>query len=536
MKLFTTRRKFLALLSATLGWLMTPAIAQPNPNPNRPRPPGPGGGRGRRGAGDYVLPPELATFSWLSLVLGRVSDQSVTVSSLAKETIEGFFEFGTSTGTYTNKTDMLAFPANKPVETVFNKLQPNTQYFYRLQFRKPGETHFTARPEGSFHTQRTAGSAFTFAIQGDSHPERPQMSEPNLYARTLLNAAADKPDFYICMGDDFSVEPVQEVSFDSVAARYTLQRPFLGLVAQSAPVFLLNGNHEQASLFNFNQTDVRHDVAVHAQNARNSYFPTVGPDNFYSGDAAPLKSIGLLKDYYSWTWGDALFVVLDNYWQTPAQVDTGFHDRPPRGGGPNDGPGGGGQNGGPGGGRGGPGDRNRDWWALTLGDAQYQWFKRTLEQSHAKYKFVFAHHVMGSGRGGVDECDLYEWGGRNRRGDWEFTERRPGWELPVHQLMAKHGVTIFFQGHDHLYCRQERDGIVYQEVPMPADHGYMTYNEERYQSGVKLPNSGHLRVTVSPEEVKVEYIRSFLPKDENPQNKTGEIAHSYTVKGKGRHA
>ena len=118
----------------------------------------------------------------------------------------------------------------------------------------------------------------------------------------------------------------------------------------------------------------------------------------------------------------------------------------------------------------------------------------------------------------------------------EFNQRRPNWELPIHQLMVKHGVSIFFQGHDHLYCRQERDGIVYQEVPMPADHGYMTYNADRYQSGVKLPNSGHLRVTVSPENVKVEYVRSYLPKDETIQNKTGDIAHSYTVKSKADHA
>ena len=143
---------------------------------------------------------------------------------------------------------------------------------------------------------------------------------------------------------------------------------------------------------------------------------------------------------------------------------------------------------------------------------------------------------MGSGRGGVDECDYYEWGGRNKRGDWEFKEHRPSWELPVHQLMSKHGVTIFFQGHDHLFCRQERDGVIYQEVPMPADHGYQTYNDDRYQSGVKRPNSGHLRVTVSPENVKVEYVRSFLPKDETALNKTGDIAHSYSVRAKGLHA
>ncbi len=280
MKFTANRRKFLLLLSSTLAWFSLPLAAQNNEPGQRRRVGGGGGGRNHRDAQDYVLPPELASFSWLSLVLGRVSDQAVSVNSLAKETIEGFFEYGTSAGNYSNKTFMLTFAANKPGETVFEKLQPNTQYFYRLQFRKPGETNFIARPECRFHTQRAAGNTFTFAIQGDSHPERPQMSEPNLYARTLLNAAADKPDFYICMGDDFSVTPVREVNFESVAERYTLQRPFLGLVAQSAPVFLLNGNHEQASLFNFNQTDERHAVAVHVQNARNQFYPTPAPDKF----------------------------------------------------------------------------------------------------------------------------------------------------------------------------------------------------------------------------------------------------------------
>jgi len=346
-----------------------------------------------------------------------------------------------------------------------------------------------------------------------------QMSDPDLYARTLLNAAAAKPDFYICMGDDFSVDTLQTLNADTVAERYTLQRPFLSLVAQSAPLFLVNGNHEQASLFNFNQTDIRHEVAVLAQNARNRFYPMPAPDNFYSGDTEPLKEIGLRKDYCAWTWGDALFVILDNYWHSPAQVDNNFQGEA-RGGGRNN------QEGG----------KARDWWGITLGDAQYQWFKRTLEQSKAKYKFVFAHHVLGTGRGGVDECDLFEWGGRDRRGESEFARQRPGWELPVHQLMMKHGVTIFFQGHDHLFCRQERDGIVYQEVPMPADQGYMTYNEDRYQSGVKLPNSGHLRVTVSPEQVRVDYVRSYLPKDETAQYKTGEIAHSYIIKAKVLHA
>ena len=508
----TNRRKFIAFLACLTPGFLVPVFAQggkPKEN-NDAR-----GGKMRRDE-DYALPSELAAYSLLSLVLGRVSNRAVTVSALSKESLEGFFEYGKEPGKCTQTTKPLTFPSGVPVETVLDDLQPDTVYYYRLQWRKPGEQIFQQRPECRFATQRASGSSFTFCVQGDSHPERPQMSDPQLYARTLLNVSSEKPDFHICMGDDFSVEKLREINGETLAQPYLLQRPFFGLIGQTAPLFFINGNHEQSSLFNYNQTDVRHDVAVGTQNARNKYFPMPAPDGFYTGDAEPLKSIGLLRDYYAWTWGDALFVVLDNYWHSPALVDNGFHEKDD-------------------GSMEQKGHKNRDWWGITLGDAQYQWFKRTLEQSKAKFKFVFAHHVLGTTRGGIDVCDLYEWGGKNKRGDWEFNTHRPTWEMPIHQLMVKHGVTIFFQGHDHLYARQERDGVTYQEVPMPADQNYMARNDDRYESGIKLPNSGHLRVSVSPGQVKVDYVRSFLPKDETPQQKTGDISCSYTVKTKNTH-
>ena len=167
---------------------------------------------------------------------------------------------------------------------------------------------------------------------------------------------------------------------------------------------------------------------------------------------------------------------------------------------------------------------------MTLGDAQYAWFKKTLETSRAKYKFVFVHHVMGTGRGGVEVADLYEWGGKDRRGVSQFKERRPTWELPIHQLMVKTGVSILFQGHDHLFARQEKDGIVYQETPNPADDTYTVFNRDAYLSGDILPNSGYLRVTVSPENARVDYVRAYLPKDETAERKDGEVAFSYAVK------
>jgi len=509
-----TRRTFLAAIAsafaAASSWLAGAARAQTKP---RDEPPGPPASRRRRPAdGDYPLPAELAAFGLLSIIAGRPANRSITLSALSKENAEAYIEYGTAPGKYENKSDLLPLHANEPAEFTLAELQPDTAYFYRLQLRKSPAIDFTPNPESRFHTQRAPASTFTFTLQGDSHPERPQMSHPDLYARTLLGAAAAAPDFHICIGDDFSIEKLRAWTADTIAARYLLQRPFLALVG--APLFLLNGNHEQASLFNYNQKGRPHDAAVWAQTARNRLFPMPAPDAFYTGNSQQLKPIGFLRDYYAFTWGDALFIILDNYWHSPVQVDTRLpaegevltqeNDKP----------------------------KSRDWWEITIGDQQYQWLKKTLADSQAAFKFVFAHHVMGTGRGGIEQSELYEWGGKNKRGDSEFKTKRPHWDLPIHDLMVKHGVNIFFQGHDHLFARQQRDGIVYQELPMPADHGYVAYNQERYPAGTKLPNSGYLQVTVSPQQVKVDYVRVYLPRDENDKQKTGDIAHTYTLQPK----
>jgi hypothetical protein len=104
--------------------------------------------------------------------------------------------------------------------------------------------------------------------------------------------------------------------------------------------------------------------------------------------------------------------------------------------------------------------------------------------------------------------------------------------MPIHDLMVKTGVTIFFQGHDHLYARQELNGVIYQSCPNPADETYQAFNRDAYHSGDILPNSGHLRVTVSPENVHVDYVRSFLPVDEHNGRTNAMVTASYTIPAK----
>jgi hypothetical protein len=95
--------------------------------------------------------------------------------------------------------------------------------------------------------------------------------------------------------------------------------------------------------------------------------------------------------------------------------------------------------------------------------------------------------------------------------------------------MLTNGVSAFFHGHDHQFVHEVVDGIVYQLVPSPGmtGYGFDLYDDSpRVVSGGNLPNSGHLRVTVSPGETTVEYVRSAISGDGVTN---GVVSYSYTI-------
>lgn len=448
-------------------------------------------------------------------LLGLPTDKSVTINALADTALELFFEYGTEPSTYTTRTDTATFPGNSPIEAVIDNLQPDTKYYYRMRYREAGGAEFTAGSEHFFHTQRAVGSTFTFTVQADSHLRwaldgSPSVFDTKLYRRTLQNAAIDTPDFHIDLGDAFSGR--QASTFEYAVQYHLEQRPFFGLLCHSAPLFLVIGNHEHECGWELDGT--AENRAVWATKARKLYYLNPAPDDFYSGDTTTHNYVGIRENYYAWEWGNALFVVLDPFWYT-ATCPHNDLGSPPGGG-------------------------SEDGWDWTLGYTQHQWLKHTLENSNTTFKFVFSHNMTAGagsehhrlyGRGGVEGAHLWEWGGYNDDGTWGFNQRRPGWDMPIHQLMQENNVTIFFHGHDHAFVKQDLDSIVYQEVPVPNDVSYgigYTVNGG-YESGDLVNNSGHLRVKVAPSAVTVDYVRAYCPQDEDDIHKNGDIDYTYTI-------
>jgi hypothetical protein len=433
-------------------------------------------------------------------LLGRPTDKEITLQIAFSDSAEACVRYGTSSGNLTQQTSWQLMRVGDPSEIVINNLSPNKQYFYRLVYRKPKSTNETQRPEYTFHTQRPANESFTFVVQADPHLDA--LSDTAVYKRCLQNQLEDKPDFMIDLGDIIMTDKLvragsKVVTLDTIVYRNHLMRRYYENITHSVPLYIAIGNHEGENGWYLNGT--ANNMAVWGTNERNKYFLNPKPDNFYTGDQTSHPFVGQRKSYYSWTWGDALFIVLDPYFHTSIKPDS------------------------------------LNGWRWTLGKTQYDWLKATLEASKSKYKFVFSHQLIGGdkdGRGGIEPADKYEWGGDNLDGSPGFENQRPGWHKPIKDLLADHRVTIFFHGHDHFFGKQQKNCLVYQETPQPSHPNYTSVNYAEnygYFEGQILPNSGHLRVNVSPDGVKVEYIRVYKASSETATRKNKDVSATYFI-------
>lgn len=126
-----------------------------------------------------------------------------------------------------------------------------------------------------------------------------------------------------------------------------------------------------------------------------------------------------------------------------------------------------------------------------------------------------------------------EWGGYQNTtgGQFTFPTYRPGWAKPIHQLFKDTKVTMFIQGHDHVFAHEILDSVTYISTPMAADSTYeigMLANANAYVSDT-VDGTGHLRFTVSPSCVKMDYVKAYLPQDTFGTHKNREIGFSVTI-------
>ena len=404
-------------------------------------------------------------------IVGRPTDRSVTLNVVAgvlPVTVEALLE---PPGDARLAAELEAGEAR---DLLIDALEAGREYGYRITARAGDREEASA---GRFVTRRQPGSRFSFAVLSDTHlpapaaewmdPKSAELFMPEIV--DYLGARADigekirramesirerRVDFVVCLGDmthfwrGFN-GPLPSARVAEFA--YLDLRAHFGQATAEAAFFAVVGNWEGESGW---QPERLQEVA---RDARMRFLPNPTPTTYPQGG-------GPREDYYAWTWGDALLVVLNVASYTPTRHTLLEDD-----------------------------DGTADDW--TLGGEQLAWLESTLARSAERFKLIFIHHPVG-GRGGDALNSAYGRGGGRAA--------RVGEQARVHELMLEHGVQIFFYGHDHVFTDMTVDGVHYT-LPGSAGAPWKFAAEETGYDDFD-ERSGFALAHVTPEGLTVEFL------------------------------
>ena len=398
----------------------------------------------------------MAAVPVTSALVGTATSNSFTIAISTTTTVKAYVEYGYSKSTIAGKTAFFNIAKGSTQNILVTNLKANTLVYYKVKYAVGTSLNYASLTQRSVKTASAGAlSSNTFAIQADPHMD--ENSSADVYEGTLKQIVAASPAFLMDLGDIFMVDKLPNKTEANIRGRFELMKGYYQKLG-SVPLKICLGNHDgELGYSSFN-----------TKKYRKEYFPE------QTGELA----------YYSFTGPDQLHVVLDPFTYTIKNPTAAG-------------------------------------WEWTLGKIQYDWLIDTLKNSKEMHKFIYIHHLLvgdPTSRGGVEIAMKNEWGGKNTDGTYGFDSNRPGWGRPIHQLLLDYKVGFVFKGHDHLYVKQELDGIVYQTLPQPSHPGdKINVNQYGYISGKGVGGSGFLKVSTSGNQAKVDFILF-----------DGKVADSYT--------
>ncbi len=455
----------------------------------------------------------------------RPTAVGATVHWVPSGTVESQILAGTSVK---NLEIVKSVTSGNPVEVKLEAFSGVDQFFWQCRHRRESNDKWIDSPTRSCRTQRRAGETFRVALFADSHYYSALRRPKGLQnIKDCVNAVQEEdPDFGVFIGDEVGLVVAYLQERPGIAEGELLVqkhwrewRQFINPLLAKMPTFFILGNHEAEA--GYYQKVIGHGNAplqTWATNARKRYYLNPLPTTYdeggedqdsksgvVAGDSAETGHGGgsPLQNYYAWTWGDGLFVVLD------VHRYTNFGKSTP--------------------------SRPEDW---TLGFAQRRWFEQVLIKSTARWKFVIAHHLVGGSvwdSSGIDRHPEYAYG----RGGAKYA--RIGEQSKITDAMRKFGAQFFVYGHDHIFAHQEAEGLHFICCGRPTmvpktwvtTPGFIE-SYGRYQDRnphAFIMDVGYTRLTVSPNEVAFEYIKTGVdPRSaENTEAKVGDVVHRIVI-------
>lgn len=308
------------------------------------------------------------------------------------------------------QTETIESNGGSSIQWTLENLESGKTYEYRLWFRTRESNDFIEDGSYTFRTQPLDAQSISFALMSDAHITPGRMDRSRVLSTISERIAAGRPDFVVMLGDNIQTfdshgGPIRKPNYGPLL--YKLFRKGLGDMAASQSCYYVIGNWEGENGWHSVQQ------RAWARAARMQFIPNPLTDTYPQGGSAD-------GDYYAFTWGNLLCIILNVTGYTP--IDHSY----------------------------GSGIGGKDDW--TLGKEQKHWLLQTLTDSREKNKIICIHHPVGGGS--PDD--------RNARyGRGGGLAANIGEQADLHQWMRQFGVQALFYGHDHVFTDNVVDGIHY---------------------------------------------------------------------------
>lgn len=149
-------------------------------------------------------------------------------------------DYGSSAGVYSATKTSAGLTRH---ELFLDALTPSSNVYYRViitDSANPGSA--VSLPEKSFHTARTAGQAFSYAVAGDNRPWTNTITQPAVWSTITGQMEAENLDLALHVGDI-----IYGLGTDTLAQNEDKYDGFFATttpLTQAVPLYAVAGNHE----------------------------------------------------------------------------------------------------------------------------------------------------------------------------------------------------------------------------------------------------------------------------------------------------
>jgi predicted phosphodiesterase len=321
--------------------------------------------------------------------------------------------------------------SQSPIIIQLTGLKPDTVYQYRLMVRSNDQETFRSLGSYQFRSQRVLSGPFSFALFSDAHITSGRDERIQKLSEISASISARKPEFVAMLGDNIQTfsshgGPMEKRAYGPYL--YNRYRYGLGDLPANVPSYFVLGNWEGENGWH---PEV---MRTWARESRMNYIPNPLPDTY------PQEG-GDYGDYYAFSWGDLLCIVLNvtGYTKTDHAIGSKIGERD-------------------------------DW---TLGTEQKSWLLKTLKSAKEGLKVIFIHHTVGGGS--PDDLNA-------RYGRGGGHSALVGEQALLHQWMQEYKVQALFYGHDHVMTDISADGIHYVCVGSAGAPWKFTTQETGYKN------------------------------------------------------